>query len=351
MATIILRAGPAPANDIFVGNRTERFTSKSHAGYKIVEYRGKLAISIGRGKARRRISTGTSDPGVAHVVAQQIWQRLNAPASEHVKDLWTVYLAERVKDGRDTTRQENAWKRLAPVFGERLGYDISKDDCRSYAKLRRRQGAALGTARTELQLLRACLNLKYGRGNTHIWTPPESQPRDRYLSREELDQILAHVRTPHVRLFIILAITTGARMSTILELTWEQVDFKHRTVNLNRPGREQTNKRRPELPINERAFVALKEAAPEASTDYVIEWNGHSVKNIKKAIRMAAQRSGVPCSPHVFRHTAGVWMAQADVPMQKIAQFLGHTSSRVTERVYARYSPNFMKDAAAALEW
>ena len=65
---------------------------------------------------------------------------------------------------------------------------------------------------------------------------------------------------------------------------------------------------------------------------------------------MVAQRSGIPCSPYVFRHTAGVWMAQADVPMQKIAQFLGHTSSRVTERTYARYSPSFMRDAAQALD-
>lgn len=69
------------------------------------------------------------------------------------------------------------------------------------------------------------------------------------------------------------------------------------------------------------------------------------------AIREASKRSGVACSPHVFRHTAGVWMAQADVPIQKIAQFLGHTSTRVTERTYARYSPSFMKDAAAALDW
>jgi integrase len=44
-------------------------------------------------------------------------------------------------------------------------------------------------------------------------------------------------------------------------------------------------------------------------------------------------------------------MAQADVPMQKIAQFLGHTSTRVTESTYARYSPRFMADAAAALDY
>jgi integrase len=276
---------------------------------------------------------------------------MNAPASERVSDLWKLYLADRRKDGREVTRQENAWKRLGPVFGHRLGTDINKDDCRDYAAFRQRQSASLGTAKIELEYLRACLNLRYGRGNNHVWTPPASAPRDRYLTREEVDRLLEHVGTPHVRLFIILAITTGARMSALLELRWEQVDFKHRTINFNQVGREQTNKRRPEVPLNSRAYEALEQAARGALTDWVIEWDGQPVKSIKKAIRMAAKRSGVPCSPHVFRHTAGVWMAQADVPMQKISQFLGHTSTRVTERTYARYSPSFMKDAAAALEF
>ncbi len=50
-----------------------------------------------------------------------------------------------------------------------------------------------------------------------------------------------------------------------------------------------------------------------------------------------------------FRHTAGFWMAQNDIPMQKISQFLGHTSTRVTEQTYVRYSPSFMKDARAGI--
>lgn len=202
-----------------------------------------------------------------------------------------------------------------------MGHDISKDDCREYASYRDRQGAAIGTVRTELEYLRACLNLKYGRGNTHIWVPAQSAPRDRYLTREEFDQLLDHVATPHVRLFITLALTTGVRMSAILELTWSQVDFKHQTINFNAPGREQTNKRRPEVPINGRAYAALEEAARGALTDYVIEWDRQPLKSIKKAIRMAAKRSGIPCSPHVFRHTAGVWMAQADVPCRRSRNF------------------------------
>jgi integrase len=321
------------------------------AEYELVKYRCKLALAIGRGTDRRRISTGTADPGLARVVAQQIWEKLHAPASERIDDLWTLYLADRRKDRKDVTRQENAWKHLRSGFGHRLGTDISKDDCRAYAQLRQRQGAAAGTIRTELEYLRAALNLRYGRGHNRVWLPAGSAPRDRYLTREELDELLEHVGTPHVRLFIILAITTGARMGALLDLRWDQVDFKHRTINFNQVGREQTNKRRPEVPINERALHALDEAARGALTDYVIEWDGKQVKSIKKAIRMAAKRSRIPCSPHVFRHTAGVWMAQADVPMQKISQFLGHTSTRVTERTYARYSPSFMKDAAAALEF
>ena len=320
-------------------------------GYEIVKYRGKFAVAIGRGKSRRRISTGTADAGLARVVANEIWSKLHAPTSERVKDLWGLYLADRRKDGKDVTRQENAWKRLEPEFGHRIGTDIQKDDCRAYTKLRQRQNAAAGTIATELQYLRACLNLRYGRGHNRVWLPTGSPPRDRYLTRDELEQLLVNVDTPHVRLFVIMAITTGARMSALLDLRWEQVDFKHRTINFNAPGREQTNKRRPEVPLNARAYEALEEASRGALTDWVIEWDGKPVKSIKKAIRMAAKRSSVPCSPHVFRHTAGVWMAQADVPMQKISQFLGHTSTRVTERTYARYSPSFMKDAAAALEF
>lgn len=317
----------------------------------LVFYRGKYAVPIGRGRERRRISTGTSDLGHARVVAKKILSSLNAAPSDCVADLWRAYIDDRRADGKDTTRQANAWKRLEPHFGHVLGHDVTKEDCRRYAKARATMGASKGTARIELEFLRACLNLRYGRGNSHVWLPGLAKPRDRYLTKPELERLLCQVTTSHVRLFIVLAVTTGARMSAILELKWDQVDFNHRIINFNSSAREQSNKRRPEVPINDRAFASLEEAAQGALTGNVIEWDGQSIKSIKKAIAAAAKRSGVPCSPHVFRHTAGVWMAEADIPMQKISQFLGHTTTRVTERAYARYSPSFMKDAAAALEF
>jgi integrase len=37
--------------------------------------------------------------------------------------------------------------------------------------------------------------------------------------------------------------------------------------------------------------------------------------------------------------------------MEQIAQYLGHTSTRITFATYARFSPRFMAGAAKALDW
>jgi integrase len=268
-----------------------------------------------------------------------------------VSDLWEPYKKDRIANGGSKGRIDSLWKSLEPAFGYKLGRAITRADCRDYAAKRKREGKSPSTVKTEMEALRACLRWHYGKDAPIITAPAPSKPRDRYLTREEADALLSKIETPHVKLFVTLAISTGARMGALLDLTWDRVDFTHATIDFMPAGRDKTNKRRIVVPMNKRARMALEEAKKGALTDYVVEYNGNQVASVKKAVGAAARRSKVPCSPHVFRHTAGVWMAQADVPMQKIAQFLGHTSTRVTESVYARYSPRFMADAAAALDW
>jgi integrase len=43
-------------------------------------------------------------------------------------------------------------------------------------------------------------------------------------------------------------------------------------------------------------------------------------------------------------------MAEGGIPMPVIAQYLGHRDSRTTERIYARFSPDYLREAAKALE-
>lgn len=241
------------------------------------------------------------------------------------------------------------WKVLEPHFGYKLGRAITKADCRAYTHSRK--GKSNSTIRTELEALRACLRWHYGKEAPQITAPSPSKPRDRFLTKEQRDRFLSAIETPHVKLFAILAFTTGARMGAILDLTWDRVDLKAGTIDFQPAGRDKTNKRRTVVPINPRAREALLEAEAGALTDHVIEYSGKPVASVKKAIAAASRRSGIKCSPHDFRRSAARWMAEANVSMEQIAQFLGHTSTRVTYSTYARFSPRFMADAAAALDW
>ena len=276
----------------------------------------------------------------------------NRPDSEYVSDVWKAYVADKMIDLVVIDKSGSTWKALEPSFGHHLATEITRENCREHYARRKKAKRSDSTIRKELEMLRAALRFRYGSAAPTIWMPPPSKPRDYHLSREQLTQLIETVETPHVRLFIVLAIVTGARMSAILELQWSQVHLDEKYIDLNPSGRHETNKRRAVVPINDRADTALRAAQALAKTEYVIEYDGTApILSVKKALTRAAQRAGIPFSAHVLRHSAGVWMAQADVPMQKIAQYLGHTSTRVTESVYARYSPSFMKDASDALEF
>ncbi len=138
----------------------------------------------------------------------------------------------------------------------------------------------------------------------------------------------------------------------MLELPWVRVDLEARTINLNPKDRiQKENKRRAFVPINDRLLPLLVEAKAAALTLFVIETGGERIASIKKGIAAAAIRSGVHCTPHMFRHSAAVWMAEDRVPMEEIAAYLGHKNTSITTRVYARFNPDYLRRAAASLDW
>ena len=95
-----------------------------------------------------------------------------------------------------------------------------------------------------------------------------------------------------------------------------------------------------------------KRRAPENCADRcVIEYFGKPILRIDQSFRRVARDTGLKdVTPHTLRHTAATWMAQAGVPMWVISKYLGHTSTRTTERIYAHHDPSFLMEAKEALE-
>lgn len=307
-------------------------------------YRGKWAAT-GRtnGKQWRR-SLGTKDRAEAEKRFRDL--KFDTPG-ETIGDYMALYLEE--KAGRASAPAMGfAWKALAPTFENLRPEHVTRALCKDYARKRRRQGVKDGTVIKELGVLKAGLGWA-GKASQATFEMPEAPPaRERHITLDEFLALLDACELPHVKLFCLLGWYTAGRASAILELTWDRVDFERGQIRLSKgQGRQ---KGRATVPIADKLRTALLEAREARTTDYVVEWGGQPVRSMARSFRAACQRAKLEdVSPHVLRHSAAVRMVENGVPLEVVGQYLGHTDLKVTYRVYARFSPNFMKGAADAL--
>jgi len=179
--------------------------------------------------------------------------------------------------------------------------------------------------------------------------PQSGPPRDRYLTKEEAERLWNAVQSAHLKLFIHLALVTGARKGAILALTWDRVDMINGRLDFNEPGKAITNKRRPQSPITEETVRLLQEAKEFAETDHVIEYNGKRLQDIKKSFKRAALKAGFSdVTAHTLKHTAISWLAQEGFSPEKISA-LTATSPEIVRRIYQKFSPEHLEEEANCL--
>lgn len=320
---------------------------------RLQRHRGKWAVVWYERGRRHRRSLGTADRAEAERLLPRFIALRDAEAVPTVALIWQRYSEE--KAGSAIARRlPSEWKALAPHFGHLRPEEITVARCREYVAARARTGRGAGTIWTELGDLRVALLWAVKRGlierAPYIERPQKPPARDRYLTREEARRLVDAATMPHVKLALQLLFGTGARIGAILDLTWDRVDFQRRQIRLARDDGKR-RKGRATVPMAPGVYEALTEAKAGALTGHVIEYAGRPVASIKRGFAAAVERAGLSnVTPHVCRHSAAVWMAEAGVPMAEIAQFLGHEDSRITERVYARYSPGHLSRAASALD-
>jgi integrase len=304
---------------------------------------------------RRRYRLGTTDAKEASRRATSRYAELTRPKGTKVRDLWAAY--RHAKEGLAVlVTMTHTWKALDLRFGNLEGEAVSVDDCRAHTLERRSAGIKDGTIHTELGHLR--MVLKWAENNTliarapYIERPAKPDPKEYHITRVEAGRLLEAANVPHIALAIRLLLSTGARSTAALELTWDRVDLDRKLINLKNPFDRARRKGRATVPVNDMLYAALIEAKASAMSPFVVEWAGKKVGSIKKGLKAAATGAGLPeVSPHVLRHSAAVWLAEDGHSMSEISQFLGHSNTKITERVYARYSPEHLRDLASSLEF
>lgn len=200
----------------------------------------------------------------------------------------------------------------------------------------------------------------------------------RALSPEEARRLLAAIRHERNGAMWGLSLRLGLRPGEAAGLHWDDIDLdgSPATVNVTR-GLQRTRgtvtvsdnlktaraKRTIELPADvanwladhRRQQVAERLAAPHWEDDRLVfaSPNGRVVDPARARRRLAAvcARAEVPeVTPNELRHSCASLLSDDGVPIERIADLLGHTTTRMVEQTY-RHRIRPVIDVAARHDW
>jgi len=241
------------------------------------------------------------------------------------------------------------WDRYAAARVTRPGY-------RQTAGTHTPRPVSTGTLRREFNVLRAALRQAwkddYLAKPPTLEPPPDSAPRDRYLTKPEARRLMDACVSPHVRVFLSLAFYTGARKGSILALTWDRVRLEAGMVDFQEPGRRLTSKRRAEVPISALLHAELAAARLVAQSPYVVEFNGAPVPNgLRWSFARLCTRAGLDWrpTPHHIKHSVASWFAMERVPIDQAADWLA-TDPKTLRKTYRKFDPAYLRSVASALD-
>jgi site-specific recombinase XerD len=165
--------------------------------------------------------------------------------------------------------------------------------------------------------------------------PLEDNHLPQILSKEEISQILKMEKNPKHRLLLILAYSSGLRVSEVVALKREHIDISRKAIMV-RKGKGR--KDRCTL-LSEKAAVYIEEYC----AFYEIQnWlfpgqppTSHlSIRSAQYIFSKAVRRAKIPkkVSIHNLRHTFATHLLEGGTDIRYIQELLGHSTTRTTER-------------------
>jgi integrase len=176
---------------------------------------------------------------------------------------------------------------------------------------------------------------------------PENNRRLRYLSREEC-QALIDACKGVTKAIVITALNTGMRKGEILNLRWEQVDFRHGFILLDKTK----NGERREIPVNQTLRETLQALPRRLDVPYVFfdPATGKPYQDIKRSFNTALRRAGIKDFHfHDLRHTFASHLTMSGVDITTVKELLGHKTLTMTLR-YSHLAPSHKVKAVDILD-
>jgi len=125
---------------------------------------------------------------------------------------------------------------------------------------------------------------------------------------------------------------SGGRVSEIVALRWQDIDFEARTVRLQGKGSDERM-----VPLGQpcvEALLALVEPGrgTVAPTDLV--FSGLTTQNIRDRLAVLGRKTGLHLYPHSFRHAFASHMLDRGADIRSVQEMMGHKKVTTTIDIY-----------------
>ena len=151
--------------------------------------------------------------------------------------------------------------------------------------------------------------------------------------------------------YLVLALGTGGRPESLIDLTQAQLIGEAGVLDLNPPGRIQNKKYRPTIPMCPTLGFWLQRWTPLTPQGHYLGFKGERIAT-DNFFRTYIRKAKTPrCSPYTLRHTIFSWLALHKVDRWERKRFMGHKRpDGGSTDDYTHYDPTYLRSASDAIQ-
>ncbi|MDL2293160.1 site-specific integrase [Ruminococcaceae bacterium OttesenSCG-928-D13] len=205
--------------------------------------------------------------------------------------------------------------------------------------------------------------------------PRQQRKEAAYLSEEDQRLFIKALEGKRLAPLFMFQLATGLRPGEVKGLKWEDVDFDNATLTVSRGARREEGemtlgptktKREREIELLDEALVVLEQQKAQQEEDKAYFKEGYmdnglifanraggllddsNTRKVLKAVRkemlgLKAEELELPIeevwippfTPHSLRHTFATRALEKDIPLKVVADWLGHSTIRITGDTYS----------------
>lgn len=256
-------------------------------------------------------------------------------------------------------------KHLEPTFGKENIATLKKDDVKKFRQKLQGESKAHNTINGIIQLMSAIINYSIKDKELKIINPcvgvsklSTDNDRQRYLNTDEVQQLLNRLKNDsRALLFVRLALSTGGRLQSILNIKKIDLDLQRNSITL----KDFKNNNTYTGFIDDELKAALKDLSKSLKpNDYIIGGKPTplSVNALSVTLRpilnelfndgLDEKDSKNRVVIHTLRHTFASHLAINGTPIFTIQKLMNHKDIKMTMR-YAKLAPSSGKSAVKGL--